>query len=536
MCLFTFSGSKQNSNMKNVIRLKMYFHKRFWCYNTIFRVYKSTDSKNVDKLKKLLAASNRKSTNVREEKSSLKSTRKIKKTNLPLFKSLEKLDSSDPNEFGRNFKSSVIASSIISSGQKAKAKNMESLISDLKIQTVEEPALEFQFEKGENSAPDPKLFEIPLELQDKNMNKVITYDLLKQLTPEFTRKIVQDISIKQIRLENLKKVIKEMYEFDFPFPKTFTEKQWSRLLSLDGTKAKIYYIFAIVDDLEDDKYTLNQIEEMVMKTTGPVKAFDSNYLDSVMKKNPDFEFIWEMIKGQVEELHFDGNFDEPALTNSDIAMFVNLSLDAKSQHLGNSISSTLTKIQLNRKDTLMQAVKLKGQSVKKSSHFPSREHFIPPCNIDNWYEEQFLLKSQWSEPIYVDLFHCDFNTSAMYKAMRSSLFVNCYAPQPFDLVFTNSRHLSSRHRLRHNQHTHWVDYHFQCNMLCFTRYLETKKKKNLVYITPYSDNELTYHPEDIYVIGSESTAEVKDISGGKFDQIKKRNMRHAKLPLEKYKG
>ena len=73
----------------------------------------------------------------------------------------------------------------------------------MKIQTVQEPALEFQFEKGENSAPDPKLFEIPLELQDKNMNKVITYDLLKQLTPEFTRKIVQDVSIKQIRLENL---------------------------------------------------------------------------------------------------------------------------------------------------------------------------------------------------------------------------------------------------------------------------------------------------------------------------------------------
>ncbi|XP_034251502.1 mitochondrial ribonuclease P protein 1 homolog [Thrips palmi] len=65
-------------------------------------------------------------------------------------------------------------------------------------------------------------------------------------------------------------------------------------------------------------------------------------------------------------------------------------------------------------------------------------------------------------------------------------------------------------------------------------YLELFDRKNLVYLSPHSDNELKYNTEDTYIIGAFVDFDTSHPLRLSAKKAAKENIRHAALPIDRY--
>jgi len=364
--------------------------------------------------------------------------------------------------------------------------------------------------------------------------------LLDQLTESFRFDLIQGVSSRFLRLKILESWILDISEdLDFPFPPRLHFYQWRQLVSYDHHFAMTHYLIAILEGKDKDETLLRKLRVLDETTAKPFSMLPEIY-DDLIGDDEALQESWDRICEIYEEMQSQGVCvcGNPGL--GEIRTL--LGRDLKGDESG--IEYVLKHMYVKRMDLLRTWTKEKLSKIQSVEE--NEDSFIL---IGNHVTDNRIRKTNNSrvmseisfedskQSLVIDLdFVKNLPTGTRYlisnKLFPEIVNINKAGVLPFHLVMTNLGDLENYYSIRKQlPKGETVELENLCEKWTDKCHTELFPKENLVLVSPFSENELVYDPNDTYVItalaGSDENEEHKALEKAENDGI-----RHAKLPTK----
>lgn len=392
--------------------------------------------------------------------------------------------------------------------------------------------------------------DLPKEYEfDHNYEQYPMCPLSEQLTPELREVLVGTVKAKNFRLDVIATHLNFWHAKHFPLPEKLSQDQWKTLMGFIAREPQLYYL----DAINRGQDTEERIEELVQMDHDFFSSIqvDQKVIDKLIRKDPARKRRWDSAVSLFDTLIQQGESLWSRLTEDDVVHLLEAS-----NH--NRMMQTLGFIKTKRQKKFAQYIERRAKEnlapVKIQQYreqIENEEHLVyalghntmyirfQDATLDHYNERRAAMAFQeWGRPLVIDLsFMNDMSfkqlKSLAYRELNYAVKFNREAPQPFALYFTNYREDCERCAIVKKAMPRLTDPDFPV-MVTEKSYMDLFPKKDLVYLSPDSRTDLSFRPDDIYIIGGV----VDNVDGKPYSltSAKKQNIRHARLPIKKHLG